>query len=100
MTERKRKNRSERKARLEQAGFEFEQIPEGKFGAGKWVVWLPIKVDIPPRRITLQKSYKHLTTAVSAGIREIDRVKALRDAKHDIGEDWETALAKFDDDTP
>ena len=100
MTERKRKNRSERKARLEHAGFEFEQIPEGETDAGKWRVWLPIKGETHGLRIILPKVYKHLTTAVSAGMREIDRVKTMKNAKYDLSEEWEIALAKFDDDTP
>ena len=46
----------------------------------------------------LPKVYKHLTTAVSAGMRQIEHVRARKDAYGKVGEDWETALAKFDDD--
>ena len=69
MTERKRNWRNSRKKRLEAAGFEFEQIAEGQKNTRRWKVWLPSKDKVYRLRLSLPKTYKHLTTAVSAGIR-------------------------------
>ena len=99
MTERKRRMRTTSKERLERAGFEFEQIPETETDAGKWRVWLPITGRFDDLHLMLPKVYKHLTTAVSAGLREIERVKIMRDSYGNISEDWERALAKFDDES-
>ena len=96
MTERKRRMRTTNKERLERAGFEFEQIPEGEQDEGKWRVWLPVKGEYHDLRL-LRNVYKHLTTAVSAGMREIERIRVLKNAYGDLDEDWDRALAKFDD---
>ena len=79
MTERKRRMRTSRQKRLEHAGFQFEQNEDGK-----WRVILPITSGIPAEGHEYQrlpKTYKHLTTAVSAGMREIERTKALKDRR-------------------
>ena len=100
MTERKRRMRTTNKTRLEAAGFEFEQIPEGERDAGRWRVWLPVKSPTFKTRVTLPKVYKHLTTAVSAGVRQIERARVRKNAYGDIGKDWETVLKKFDEYKP
>ena len=96
MSQRKRSVLASRKARLEAAGYEFEQIPEGKKNSGKWRVWLPVKGETHELRLTLGKVYKHLTTAVSAGVRSIEKAKTRKDAYDDLSADWETAIKLFD----
>ena len=91
MTQRKRRMRATHKARLEHAGFNFFQDEKGK-----WIVQLPIYATCTRRKIHLPRAYKHLTTAVSSGIREIERVRVRKNAYGDLGEEWETALKRFD----
>ena len=92
MTERKRRMRTTNKERLERAGFEFEQMDNGKTR-----VHLPIKREFEPDKKVTLPPYVHLTTAVSAGMREIERVRVRKNAYGDLDEDWDRALAKFDD---
>ena len=68
MTQRKRNHRNARRDQLEHAGFNFAQNPQGL-----WLVELP-----DTTRKYLPTAYKHLTTAISAGIREIEHARVRK----------------------
>ena len=77
--------KTSRMARLQAAGFRFFQENPSE----KYVVELPTQKDLPNR-------YKTLSSAITAGIREVDRQKAMRDTGHDIGKTWKNAIETFD----
>lgn len=83
--------RETRKDQLRVAGFGFVQLP-----TGRWRVRTPYTEDASEPKAWLPKDYKHLTTAISAGFREIEVLRAMRDAKHNLSPEQETALKNFD----